>query len=82
MQSLRLWQKKKKCYLAPKKRDVGVIAWTLERERFLPHPPPPRPSLPPPSASPFLYQLARSSRNAISDWFITSVTSVAKVATI
>ena len=27
---------KKKCYLAPKIRDVGVIAWTLEREHFLP----------------------------------------------
>ena len=58
--------RKKKCYFTSKKRDVGVIAWTLEREHFLPPPP-----LPPPSASPFLYQLARSSRNAISDWFIT-----------
>ena len=26
----------KKCYLTPKIRDVGVIAWTLEREHFLP----------------------------------------------
>ena len=33
--------------------------------------PPLPPSLPSPSASPFLYQLARSSRNTISDWLIT-----------
>ena len=25
---------KKKCYLTSKIRDVGVIAWTLEREHF------------------------------------------------
>ena len=45
MQSLRLWQKKKSVTSRQKKRDVGVIAWTLERERFLPPTPAP-PSLP------------------------------------
>ena len=33
--------RKKKCYLTPKIRDLGVIAWTLEREHFLPPPLPP-----------------------------------------